>query len=42
MKPKSANYGKYYRISNNKEKFYGLIIQGNGKILIRNFGQQKS
>ena len=25
---KLANYGRYYQIRNNKEKFYGLIIQG--------------
>jgi len=25
---KLTNYGIYYQICNNKEKFYGLIIQG--------------
>ena len=25
---KLTNYGRYYQICNNKEKFYGLIIQG--------------
>ena len=28
QKAKLTDYGRYYQICNNKEKFYGLIIQG--------------